>query len=97
MPRKEWLGSELGFDIDANDVPTECKLIHGSGWLCDECLGAVKAETVKLAEDFLMGDFGFSEKEVEINFSGNRGYHVHVRRKGIMQLDAAAAPRQAAT
>lgn len=90
MERKEWLGSELGFDIDANDVPTECKRRHGSGWLCDECLGAVKAETVKLAEDFLLGDFGFSEKEVEINFSGNRGYHVHVRRKGIMQLDAAA-------
>ena len=90
MEKKEWLGSDLGFDIDANDVPTKCKLRHGSGWLCDECLEAVKAETVKLVEEFLIGDFGFSEKETEINFSGNRGYHVHVRSKSVMQIDAPA-------
>jgi DNA primase small subunit len=90
MEKKEWLGSDLGFDIDANDVPTACKLKHGSGWLCDECLEAVKAETVKLVEEFLMADFGFSEREVEMNFSGNRGYHVHVRKKSALQLDASA-------
>lgn len=88
MPKKEWLGSDLGFDIDATDIPTQCKLVHGTGWVCGECLDAAKAETVKLVLDFLIGDFGFSEKEAEINFSGNRGYHVHLRSESIMQLDA---------
>ena len=90
MEKKDWIGSDLGFDIDANDIPTECKQRHGSGWLCAECLDAVKAETAKLVKDFLIGDFGFSEKETEINFSGNRGYHVHVRSKGVLGLDAGA-------
>jgi DNA primase small subunit len=90
MVKKEWLGSDLGFDIDATDIPTKCKLVHGTGWVCGECLDAAKAETVKLAADFLTGDFGFSDKEVEINFSGNRGYHVHVRSDSILQLGAEA-------
>ncbi|VVB76689.1 DNA primase small subunit PriS [uncultured archaeon] len=90
MEKKEWLGSDLGFDIDATDIPTACKKVHGMGWLCDQCLEAAKAETLKLAESFLRDDFGISEREMEINFSGNRGYHIHVKKKSLLRLDAGA-------
>jgi DNA primase small subunit len=90
MDRKGWLGSELRFDIDANDIPTPCKLDHGKDWICEKCLEATKREVIKLMEDFLMADFGFSEKEMEVNFSGNRGYHLHVRKESIMMLDTNA-------
>ncbi len=78
MEKKEWLGSELVFDLDATDMNLPCKTAHGSEWVCEECLEAVRAETVKLVEEFLVPDFGFSESVMSINFSGNRGYHVHV-------------------
>jgi len=90
MEKKGWLGSELRFDIDANDVPAPCKLDHGKEWVCSKCLDAAKEEAMKLIDDFLIADFGFSEKEIEINFSGNRGYHLHVRKDSIMMLDTSA-------
>ena len=90
MERKEWLGSELRFDIDATDLPTECKQVHGKGWVCAKCLDAAKAETVKLVEDFLYADFGFGEGETQINFSGNRGYHVRVTNEAVLKFDANA-------
>lgn len=57
-------------------------------WLCDRCLEAAKYEAQKLL-DILIQDFGFSPGELEVNFSGNRGYHVHVRSphvRGLGQL-----------
>ncbi|MEM0147175.1 MAG: DNA primase catalytic subunit PriS [Candidatus Micrarchaeaceae archaeon] len=89
MERKGWLGSELRFDLDASDPKYDCK-IHSKDWLCDERLEAVKRDTLLLIEDFLIGDFGFSEKEIKINFSGNRGYHVHITSDSVLQLDADA-------
>jgi DNA primase small subunit len=90
MERKEWLGSELRFDIDSNDIPTECKLDHAQEWVCDKCLVAAKEEVTKLIEDFLIPDFGFTERELQVNFSGNRGYHVHVRKDSLLYLGANA-------
>ena len=59
-------------------------------WLCERCLDTAKYEAQKLL-DILIQDFGFSPSagELEVNFSGNRGYHVHVRSphiKGLSQL-----------
>jgi len=59
-------------------------------WLCGRCLDTAKFEAQKLL-DILIQDFGFSSTagELEVNFSGNRGYHVHVRSphiKGLSQL-----------
>jgi DNA primase small subunit len=39
----------------------------------------MKNDVIRLVEDFLINDFGIDRKEIEIVFSGNRGYHVHVR------------------
>lgn len=90
MENKQWLGSELVFDLDATDMNLNCQMVHGKQWICKDCLKAVKNETIKLIENFLIPDFGFSEKEIEINFSGNRGYHVHIKRESVLSLDADA-------
>ena len=55
-------------------------------WLCDRCLDMAKYEAQKLL-DMLIGDFGFSPKDLRVNFSGNRGYHVHVKDPKVRMLD----------
>ena len=86
MERKGWLGAEMVFDLDASDLRLKCQAVHGRSWVCDNCLDRVKDETVKLVEDFLVPDFGFSRNEISVNFSGNRGYHVHVNSKEVFGL-----------
>ncbi len=90
MERKGWMGSELVFDLDVTDMDLPCQIKHGKSWVCSVCLEEIKKETIKLVYDFLVADFGFSEKEIDVNFSGNRGYHVHVKNKDVLMLDAAA-------
>ncbi len=86
MENKGWLGAELVFDLDAGDLHLECQKRHGHAWVCTNCMDMVKAETMKLIEDFLIPDFGFSGNELSVNFSGNRGYHVHADKKALYQL-----------
>ncbi len=88
MEKKQWKGSPLTFDLDASDLRLDCQKAHGSSWICQNCLDEVKAETIKLIEDFLVPDFGFLRSEINVNFSGNRGYHVHVNSKEIFLLDS---------
>jgi DNA primase small subunit len=59
-------------------------------WFCEKCLETAKSETLKLL-DILVQDLGFSsEKDLDVNFSGNRGYHVHVYQEEVHQLDQLA-------
>ncbi len=88
MENKQWLGSELVFDLDATDMHLDCQKKHGSSWVCEKCLENVKEATIKLIEEFLVPDFGFSKNELKINFSGNRGYHVHVNKESLLKLDS---------
>ncbi len=90
MENKGWLGSELVFDIDATDMHLACQKEHGSSWVCDSCFTSVRDEAIKLIEEFLVPDFGFSNHEISVNFSGNRGYHVHVSNESILKLDSNA-------
>ena len=74
--------------------PKQCPQCGGGkfkkeAWLCETCLEAAKAETLKLVE-FLIDDFGFPLEEVEICFSGQRGYHAHIPVSEVRQLDQAA-------
>ncbi len=118
MDKKNWLGADLIFDIDADHIPTTCLKFHdqwicsncgfeGKGipldkcpicgsekfethtWPCEICLLSAKEETIKLL-DMLLQDFGFSEKEIRIYFSGHRGYHVHVENEAVKTLGAVA-------
>ncbi|UCH57816.1 MAG: DNA primase small subunit PriS [Candidatus Bathyarchaeota archaeon] len=59
-------------------------------WLCENCLRAAKYEAQKLL-DILIEDFGFQASgELSVNFSGNRGFHVHVRSPSAKELDQLA-------
>ncbi|MFC1802669.1 DNA primase small subunit domain-containing protein [Thermoproteota archaeon] len=55
-------------------------------WLCEKCLQAAKYETQKLL-DILITDFGAKIEDLITNFSGNRGYHVHVHSNTFKPLD----------
>ncbi len=116
MERKGLLGSDLIFEFDADDVQTDCKLVHdswscpscnasgkgrllkctscGKGtkvdeWVCEKCLEETKILTLKLLR-ILQSDFGFMEENLFINFSGSKGYHIHVRQKDIFSLPKSA-------
>jgi len=54
-------------------------------WLCEQCLEKAKDETIKLM-DVLTMEFGLSTDKLTINFSGHRGYHVHVRSEDLLEL-----------
>jgi DNA primase small subunit len=56
---------------------------------CETCLDGAKNEVEKLLL-ILVGDFGIGEKNIEIYFSGNDGYHVHVANQSFTHLDAQA-------
>ncbi len=77
MERKNWLGADLVFDLD---FETESK------YLSRPDFEKVRADTVRLVEEFLIPDFGVDEKLMSVNFSGNRGFHVHVRDLRFRQL-----------
>ncbi len=36
MDRKEWLGADLIFDVDADHIPTSCNKVHDE-WICGTC------------------------------------------------------------
>jgi DNA primase small subunit len=115
MNKKGWSGADLIFDVDADHIPTTCKIDHdtwtcldcntkGAGfppescpgcgkkrietttWVCDKCLEVTKNEVFKLLDEYLIPDFGISLKDVEICFSGHRGYHLHVLTESLRWL-----------
>lgn len=82
MQEKNWMGAELIFDLDSDHLPNAQTM----GYI--ESLTAVKKEFQKLVDEFLLGDFGFNEKYIELYFSGGRGYHCHVKDPQILDLDS---------
>ncbi|VVC02703.1 DNA primase small subunit PriS [Candidatus Bilamarchaeum dharawalense] len=70
IQKKQWKGADLVFDLD----------IHAEGkYGAYAKLEEVKNDLIRLVDDFLIGDFGINKNEIILVFSGNRGYHVHVR------------------
>lgn len=82
MNLKEWLGAELIFDLDADHIPGADRLSY------EEILRQVKSHTGRLVFRFLMDDFGFTEDDINISFSGGRGYHVHILSDRVYSLDS---------
>lgn len=82
MDEKGWLGADLVFDLDADHLD------DAENMSMEEMLAAVKVEFQKLLDLYLLGDFGFDEKDILIVFSGGRGYHAHVRDKRVLQLNS---------
>ena len=82
MQEKNWMGAELIFDLDSDHLPNAETMSYS------EQLSAVKKEFIKLVEEFLLDDFGFDEKHLELYFSGGRGYHCHVKDPTVFDLDS---------
>ncbi len=74
--------------------PEKCPKCGGQkfddrSWACEVCLDSAKEETIKLV-DILNKDFGFAAQEIQVAFSGHRGYHVTVEETVVQKLDQAA-------
>ncbi len=114
MEAKELLRSDLAYEFDADDIVTDCKMLHdswscecgasGKGapknctncgravkvdeWVCPECLGEIKRQVFSLSRT-LESELGISDG-LFFNFSGSKGYHVHVRSEAFLDLSAQA-------
>ncbi len=111
MSSKSFLGADLIYEFDADDLKTECKQRHdswscpkceGTGkgsldncpkcgtpvkkeqWFCPECLDATRKQSFVLL-DLLENDLGL-DKGISLNFSGNAGYHIHLRGDSVKDL-----------
>jgi len=89
----EWTCGKCGFS-GKGVTPEICPACEGQKfdartWPCERCISSSREETRKLL-DMLEKDFGFSENELRVFFSGHRGYHVHVETEDVRTLDAMA-------
>ncbi len=80
MHEKDWQSADLIFDLDADHLPS---VTLGEDTYA-EMLAKCKDALLRLLE-FLENDLGF--EDIEIVFSGGRGYHVHVRDEAVLQLE----------
>ncbi len=102
MDEKGWIGSNLIFDIDADEI-RGCSPVKVSAYINgeyhdvelinDECLELAKEREVELL-DILVNDFGFTYDELEVQFSGNRGFHTMVRPKDAAWLTLSSSARK---
>ena len=76
MKEKEWLGADLIFDLDGDYLSQTMKY--------NEMLYNIKCETQKLLYE-LLDTFAIDRKNIELVFSGNRGYHIHVYDKSFIE------------
>lgn len=85
-----WICLDCGENGNGS-APENCpkcgsKRLDEKTWFCSECLEAAKTETIKLLE-FLNSDFGLTDREISVYFSGHRGYHIHVESEEFKLLD----------
>ena len=66
MKAKNWLGADIVFDLDFD-----------MDFLNSKKFEEVRDEALNLIE-FLVSDFGFLASDLSINFSGSKGYHIHL-------------------
>ena len=69
----------------------ECgRKVKVSQWVCPDCLNETKKQTFELLE-LLSDDLALlDERELSINFSGHKGYHVHLRGEAVRKLNKEA-------
>ena len=77
---RTWMGADLVFDLDADHLPDADRMSY------EKQLSSVKSEVKRLLFDFLLDDLGFPEDGTQLNFSGGRGYHIHVRNPSVLSL-----------
>ncbi|MCU4924419.1 DNA primase small subunit PriS [Halobacteria archaeon AArc-dxtr1] len=80
MSEKDWRSSDLVFDLDADHLPSVTLGEDSYAQMLAKCQDALRRLL-----DFLEDDFGFTD--LEVVFSGGRGYHVHVRDECVRHLE----------
>ncbi len=102
MDEKGWVGSDLIFDIDANEIPG-CIPVKVSSCIDGECyeVELMSGECIELAKahelellDVLTSDLGFTREEIYVQFSGNRGFHTRVHPKDPSWLTLSSSARK---
>jgi DNA primase small subunit len=89
----EFTCTKCGFE-GRGITPEECPCCGATKfetkiWACELCIQSARDEVAKLL-DMLEKDFGFSENELRVFFSGHRGYHIHIENEAVRSLDALA-------
>ena len=82
MAAKRWAGADLIFDLDADHIVDPRSTTYPA------MLTRVRDETVRLLE-VLTRELGFAERELQVVFSGGRGYHIHVKDLAVRQFSSA--------
>jgi DNA primase small subunit len=59
-------------------------------WICEKCIDTARKHVIRLIDSFLVDDFDFDIENIQINYSGHRGFHVRVRDPKIYMLDTNA-------
>ena len=85
-----WYCKECG--AEGTGMPEKCPECKKSkftklNWVCNDCLDVAKNEIKKLVNNFLIPDFGISEEDMRIAFSGHRGYHLKVESEELRKLN----------
>jgi DNA primase small subunit len=76
---------------DRSEICPSCKTgkINHISLICNKCNYALKKEVKHLIE-MLMYDLGIMEKSIQVYFSGNNGYHIHISDNEFHSLDSQA-------
>ena len=84
MVEKDWIGADLIFDLDGDHLPGVTDRDFPA------MLDVIQEQAYTLWNDYLEPEFGFSEKYLQVTFSGHRGFHLHYRDPSLFQLDSEA-------
>ncbi len=88
MEKKERLATNLVFDLD-NTYESENHLEEThNDIICQYCLKRATEDANRFVKEFVLDDFGFSRQDININFSGSKGYHIHIRNESVSQLSS---------
>ncbi|RLE64239.1 MAG: hypothetical protein DRN53_01095 [Thermoprotei archaeon] len=84
-----WRCTKCGRE-DRGPVPNRCPncgsdKLNSITWVCHECIDAAREECEKVV-DMLINDLGFHQKDLEIFFSGHRGFHIHLYDKRVYDI-----------
>lgn len=90
MGKKIFLGADLVFDLDKTYESEPHPRSEHNPIICEYCLQRATNDALRFLEEFVFSDFGFSKKDVDVNFSGSKGYHIHIRNESVQHLTADA-------
>jgi DNA primase small subunit len=76
---------------DRSELCPSCKTgkLNHISLICNKCNNALKKEVKHLIE-MLMYDLGIVEESIQVYFSGNNGYHIHISDNEFHPLDSQA-------